>query len=650
MSRLPSFGKPLKGDGTLSARFTGPLQDAITSAIVDGGLELSNVNITGGTIDGTTIGSNQPGGGSFTTLQTGNPSGQGYQVCFYGEIVGDSACWDPVQGAWNINGSLYVRDFSTLGNLRFSGNGITAINTNGNVNVTPNGLGVLNITGGVTQTTTSGNISFNTASGNYSLNSGGTSILNSGNSTILNTSNGDITLNTGENIPSFVIELISTGTTSVVVTTSSANSFIQGLYIVISGTNSTPIIDGIYMINSINSFTSFTISVNTPVTVTGNTGNVRQRNIISLNATDVLYVNSDSIINGNLIVSGNTTYLETTSTSMDDPVITLGGVIPPTVSDIKDRGIQYRYFSGNSAHEGFFGRSTATGCFTYIPDATNNNEVFTGAPGCASFGQINGTGLNLQGGSLTNIGTFNSCNITCSSTMYISATDGINVTAPYIDINSSSTQFSSSSISIGAGAIAGEDHGVLFNYINSGGSPVSGFFGWRDFTQCFSIYSTANVVNNVVTSGTLGNLCAAGVNSSSISNSGNITTNTLTVTNGITGLLTIEHLSVAGTGSINPSPGINVTWISVTSSGTATGILSAPVQDGFQKYIFIESLVSGGIYQLTAPTGTLLDPGTETTGSKYLNFEHIGQSVYLIYNSNKLSYYIVNGGVCISLA
>lgn len=82
----------------------------------------------------------------------------------------------------------------------------------------------------------------------------------------------------------------------------------------------------------------------------------------------------------NFIVSGSTVVVNSTVVTIDDPIFTLGGDTAPTVDDGKDRGIEFRYFDG-TAKVGFFGFDESTGKFTFIPDATNTSEVFSGTRG-----------------------------------------------------------------------------------------------------------------------------------------------------------------------------------------------------------------------------------------------------------------------------
>lgn len=86
-------------------------------------------------------------------------------------------------------------------------------------------------------------------------------------------------------------------------------------------------------------------------------------------------------IAGNLTVNGTTTTVNSTVTTIDDPILTLGGDTAPTVDDNKDRGIEFRWHNGSLAKLGFFGFDDSTGKFTFIPDATNTSEVFSGTKG-----------------------------------------------------------------------------------------------------------------------------------------------------------------------------------------------------------------------------------------------------------------------------
>lgn len=103
-------------------------------------------------------------------------------------------------------------------------------------------------------------------------------------------------------------------------------------------------------------------------------------------------------ISGNLTVNGTTTTIDSTTTTLKDPIFVLGagdGGTHPIIDDNKDRGIEFRYISSGVAKTGFFGFQDTTGYFTFIPDGTNNSEVFAGNSGTAKFDNViaNLTGL-----------------------------------------------------------------------------------------------------------------------------------------------------------------------------------------------------------------------------------------------------------------
>ena len=91
---------------------------------------------------------------------------------------------------------------------------------------------------------------------------------------------------------------------------------------------------------------------------------------------------------GDLLVQGQTTTVNSTVMTVDDPIITLGGDTPPGSADSKDRGIEFRYYrTGDQARVGFFGWDndyansniwTGTGGFRFLLDATNSSEIFSG--------------------------------------------------------------------------------------------------------------------------------------------------------------------------------------------------------------------------------------------------------------------------------
>ena len=125
-------------------------------------------------------------------------------------------------------------------------------------------------------------------------------------------------------------------------------------------------------------------------------------------STSETTVNDNLTVTGDLTVNGTTTTVNSTTVTVDDPIITLGGDSAPSSDDNKDRGVEFRYHTGSAAKVGFFGFDDNTGKFTFIPDATNNSEVFTGTAGTVVAdleGNVTATTISLGGSNLTTTAT-----------------------------------------------------------------------------------------------------------------------------------------------------------------------------------------------------------------------------------------------------
>ena len=136
--------------------------------------------------------------------------------------------------------------------------------------------------------------------------------------------------------------------------------------------------------------------------------------------TPNVQVTGDVIVDGDLMVSGTTTTVNSTTVTIDDPVFTLGGDTAPTADDNKDRGIEFRYHDGTSAKLGFFGYDDSAREFTAYVDATNNDEVFSGTLAAAKFGTV-------EAGIITTSITFGGSAIT-STAAELNILDGVTST------------------------------------------------------------------------------------------------------------------------------------------------------------------------------------------------------------------------------
>jgi len=119
--------------------------------------------------------------------------------------------------------------------------------------------------------------------------------------------------------------------------------------------------------------------------------------IIDLNASTRVDVSGALTVGGDLTVNGTTTTVNSTVTTVDDPIITLGGDTAPGSDDNKDRGVEFRYHTGSAAKVGFFGFDDSASAFTFIPDATNSSEVFSGSVGNVIFNDVTAASLDISG-------------------------------------------------------------------------------------------------------------------------------------------------------------------------------------------------------------------------------------------------------------
>lgn len=173
----------------------------------------------------------------------------------------------------------------------------------------------------------------------------------------------------------------------------------------ISSTGATVVfLDNIDSTGSISS-SNINIGVTTNSTIDTDAGNLvlnSSSSTVQVSATTLL-VENNITVDGNLTVNGTTTTVNSTTVTIDDPIFTLGGDSAPVTDDNKDRGIEFRWHNGSTAKVGFFGFDDSTGRFTFIPDATNTSEVFSGTQG-----DIDANGYYISGTSVLNSTTLGS--------------------------------------------------------------------------------------------------------------------------------------------------------------------------------------------------------------------------------------------------
>jgi hypothetical protein len=102
-------------------------------------------------------------------------------------------------------------------------------------------------------------------------------------------------------------------------------------------------------------------------------------------------VNGDINITGNFRVQGTTTTINSTTTSIVDPIIVLGtddDGNPVNANDGKDRGVSFFYNDG-ATKTGFFGFDASNNDFRFIPNATITSEIVTGLNGTITINLLN---------------------------------------------------------------------------------------------------------------------------------------------------------------------------------------------------------------------------------------------------------------------
>jgi len=123
----------------------------------------------------------------------------------------------------------------------------------------------------------------------------------------------------------------------------------------------------------------------------GNIGIGTNNPINTLDVSGNSRISGNIAVGGNLSVSGTLTTIDSTTVTVQDPIITLSQSVL-TSNDNKDRGIEFLYYDGSSKR-GFFGFDNTNSNLIYLINATNTSEVFSGTYG------------NIQGGSFISSNT-----------------------------------------------------------------------------------------------------------------------------------------------------------------------------------------------------------------------------------------------------
>lgn len=119
-----------------------------------------------------------------------------------------------------------------------------------------------------------------------------------------------------------------------------------------------------------------------------------------------LLVGGNTIMTGNLTVNGTTTSVNSSITTLNDPVIKVGDG-SDLLGDALDRGVNLDYGDGSAVKTGFFGMDMQTKRFSFKPDSSVTTENYSAPWGDAQFSgiflgttgqmEVDGTGTMVSG-------------------------------------------------------------------------------------------------------------------------------------------------------------------------------------------------------------------------------------------------------------
>lgn len=242
---------------------------------------------------------------------------------------------------------------------------------------------------------------------------------------------------------------------------------------------------------------------------------------------------------GNLTINGTTTTVNSTTVAIQDPIFTLGGTAALGSDDNKDRGIEFRWHNGTTAKTGFFGYDDSISRFTFIPDATNSSEVFSGTVGdiqIASAYLANGANLGqvvpttLSGNRTytlpdhtgtvvvpANLGTSNyilKANGTTSQPTWIDATaagftayNATNVTS----VEASGTYYLAMASAVGTNQLALDTTATALTYNTATSTLTAGTFSGTLSGNASSATNATNATNVISTEQTTGTMYLVGM-------------------------------------------------------------------------------------------------------------------------------------------
>ena len=326
---------------------------------------------------------------------------------------------------------------------------------------------------------------------------------------------------------------------------------------------------------------------------------------------DSLTTTANVSVGGDLTVNGTTTTVNSTTVTIDDPIFTLGGDSAPGSDDNKDRGIEFRWHNGTAAKIGFFGYDDSASVFTFIPDASNSSEVFSGTVGNVAFGNIAGTLTTAAQTNITSVG----------------ALDGGSISSGFGAIDTGSSNITTTGL-ISGGSLDIDD--VLIN-----GTTI----GHTDDTDLMTLSNGGLVVAGTLEAtgnitGTLATAAQTNITSTGALDGGSITSGFGAIDNGTSG---IRSNTFTAETSVVPD----------TAGGADLGSTSAEWGDVYiadDKKIYFGSDQDISMEYDEDGTDTLLVSGDVTIADDKKLYFGSGKDVSIEYDEDGIDTLLIAGG------
>ena len=318
---------------------------------------------------------------------------------------------------------------------------------------------------------------------------------------------------------------------------------------------------------------------------------------VTIGLPDDVTIAGNLEVEGNIVVNGTTTTVNSTVTAVVDPILQLGRGTDNsalTSDDAKDRGVSMYYYEG-SEKLAFMGFDTTSNDFRYYSDASITDEVVTGTLGSGVFGALTVDNVTIDGRQVTSNDTNGNLELAANGTGKVTVPTGNELVVT--DLDDTGIVFSSS------GELTTDSN---FTY---DGTDI-GLGG--DFTVV-NITATGTITGDTITDGTLTITDGSITGAVNITASGEITGGSVTV-----GDLTATRVTFAGTGG-DLTDDAELTYATATNTLSAGNITSAGTITGGTLTDGTISINGGAITGATDLTlsGTLT-AGTITDGTASL--------------------------------